>query len=451
MSLLIRTIKQIATLSFSKTAGISNNSNVLSSVDITQRDHGVIICFVGGSMGDALANLTRETIGPLGSKAQEVLVIDLNSPDWNNELVNSLRKPIWFVYSYFALGQAINIEIEGRLQNLWEFYRIPFIRVYGDTPAYFPDRHVSQYSNSINVYGSRAHRDFYRRWFDARAVSVIVPPTALDRTESDKIDEEAKAKGKIVFLKNGNSPDLLIDYWRKSLPHSIAKCLESVGEQSTSKSNIDNEPFIDDLIISYFDEVGIDISSDRMILCFLVAQIDDYLRRVKSTLIAEAISDLPVLISGFNWGHLNLYGKRAQLDPSMNYKNSRALIDAAPALIDMSPNIVDAPHDRVCRAAGRKTAFLTNKQIYLSKFVVSPERCSFNFNKQSIHDLVEHYVSNPRDAIQLGLTQAQGFREHFTTEKYCSAYFSVIDTLMLRLGGRPQGTQDFVDFPSKNF
>ncbi len=47
----------------------------------------------------------------------------------------------------------------------------------------------------------------------------------------------------------------------------------------------------------------------RDIVLFLSAQMDDYLRRVKSKMIAEAILDLPVIIQGGHWDHID-FGRR---------------------------------------------------------------------------------------------------------------------------------------------
>ena len=218
-----------------------------------------------------------------------------------------------------------------------------------------------------------------------------------------------------------------------------------------SQDSINNELHIDDRIIWHYDELGVNIAADRVVLCFLVAQVDDYVRRVKSTMIAEAILDLPVTIRGLNWDHVSFHGKKASLDMGSDYESTRRLIDDSPMMLDMSPNTVLAPHDRICRAAGRGTAFLTNQQEFLEKIIDTPARCAFRFHKDNIHDLVEYYVLNPHEAVSLGLQQARGFRELYSNDGYSDSMLTAVQTMSLRLKGRPFGTQNFVDFPPKDF
>lgn len=448
MSILLNTLKGILRSRRLNEPAAINTLGLPPPSSITQQDGGGIICFATGSAGDALASLTRELIQPFAHRATRVWVLDLSNQNWRDELNRALEHPIWFAYSFFDFGQKLNIDVDGVSRNLWECCNIPFVRVFGDIPAYFPIRHFRNYQNSINGYWASSHFEFYRRWFGDQALAVKLPPIPISARPLGEVDKDIKMKGAILFSKNGNSPAALIDYWRSALPDAVAAVLESVGEECIATDAINKEPNIDDRIIRHFISLGIDVSVDRAILCFLVAQVDDYVRRIKSTMIAEAILDLPILVRGAHWEHVNFYGKKARLEPLVNYASMASLIDEAPAIIDMSPNISDAPHDRVWRAVGRGTAFLTNTQEYLGQFTSAPEKFAFDFNKSSIHDLVEHYVLNPKEAIDLGLAQALNFREIYTTEKYLQALLAAVGIVSLRLKGRPVGTQNFVDLTS---
>jgi hypothetical protein len=449
MSILSRTIQEIFG---AKNRSASATDTGLPEVEnIRQQEGGGIICFAGGSEGDALANLTRELIAPIAGKASRVWMLNLGSPTLGEELNRALQEPVWFAYSFFAIGQDTNAEIGGCSRNVWEACGIPFLRMFGDIPAYFPDRHVRKFSNSINGYGDRSHLDFYKRWFDNKALTALLPALSLESKSLDEIDEDLKVKGSIIFPKNGNSPNALLDYWRASLPHTVVSAMESVAEACISQDAINDELHIDDRIIRCYEDIGVDIAADRTLMCFMVAQIDDYVRRIKSTMVAEAILDLPVIVQGSSWGHVNFYGKKARLESCSDYATTSALFGKTLAMIDMSANTIHAPHDRICRATGHGTAFLTNQQEFIGKIIPNPSECAFRFTKDSIHDMVEHYVLNPRVAVSLGIQQARGFRELYTAERYASALVSVVDAMSLRLGGRPYGTQNFIDFPPKDF
>ncbi|MBI5108762.1 MAG: hypothetical protein HZA62_08430 [Rhodocyclales bacterium] len=362
---------------------------------------------------------------------------------------NITSAPIWFAAGYFGTGQEVNITRNGETANLWESSGIPFIRIFGDSPAYLPDRHRAAFRNSINAYGHPEHLAFYRRWFRDPTLSVLLHPITIDKAPADTLRLPEKASGKIIFPKNGNSPMQLRAYWRDALPSSICQALEDLAEESIGLDWIDREPCLDDRLLDYFGTKGIDLAAELGLLFFLVAQLDDYLRRVKSTMIAEALLDLPVIVRGRNWDHVNFTGRRATYDPSSDMAATLALIDQAPAMLDMSPNTQRAPHDRIWRAMGRRTAFLTNRQEFLDAALgLSASRCSFSFERSAIRTLVEHYVERPQDAIDLGLEQVRTLSPLLDESRYVDSLRTAVQTVAFARGSRPPATQDFVSFPS---
>ena len=454
MSILMSVVKNLFQAESKSVTTLDQNSG-FSLQDIRQAEGGCIIVLTAASEGNALEELNRLIIAPFETSASRIELININNPEWISRLKDCLEHPVWFAASYFGIGQNIPATAkDGRILNLWEAAGIPFIRFYGDIPAYFPDRHVAVFGNSINAYYGDRHLAFYRRWFTNPALSLLSPPLLLDKNPLpiDEIDIDNKAAGKIIFPKNGNSPHQLIDYWKSTLPSKLLSVLIGAAEDSISKDRIDTDYPMDDLIIEHFARFNIDISAEPAVLCFMVAQLDDYVRRIKSTMIAEALLDLPVEIRGTSWEHVNFAGKKATYVRNSSYANTQALIDRVPAIIDMSPNLQNAPHDRICRAIGRGTAFLTNKQRFLEGLVPNSERFMFSFEPKAIRDLIEYYVFNPREAIDLGIEQARLLREPlFNESRYVDTLKLAVQTVALRYGGRPPGTQNFVDFPPKNF
>jgi len=423
-------------------------SQEAQSISIKQQCGGKVIWFSADSEGDALASMARDMMDSFSGSSTGVVGINLSKPEDQSLLWEVLAEPIWFVFSPFGGGQDISASRGGRQVNIWEEAGIPFVRVFGDTPAYFPGKHVRRFRNSINCYHDRSHWDFYRRWFADPAYSVLVPPTLLDAIPLEAVDVESKRSGKIIFPKNGNSPRQLIDYWKAALPPHIATALEQLAEESISKEWINREPCLDDRLISFFMQNDMDLSASRPLLCFLVAQLDDYIRRVKSAMIAEALLDLPIIIRGRFWDHIDFKGKRAVHDPDSDFVRTRALIDQAPAIVDMSPNTQHSPHDRVRRAVSRGTAFLSNRLSCFDGVLSTPERFSFEFERTAIRTLVEHYVSCPADAIELGIEQATVLRKLYRPEAFVESISRVVDAAALGCGARPAGTQDFVSFAS---
>jgi hypothetical protein len=447
MSILSRTIKEIFG---SSRRGVSATDACLSRTeDVRQKEGGTIICFFAGSEGNALAEGTKAVMAPFSSMASQTIFIDLNRTGWRDELMDVLFNPVWFAASAFGIGQDIAAVRNGKLVNLWESGGVPFVRFFGDVPAYFPDKHVARFNNSINAYWDISHAMFYRRWFRDPSLSIVCSPVLIDQMPLEQVDVTSKLKGKLIFPKNGNSPLKLIDYWCMALPPTLSKALQVLGEESIGLDWINREPCLDDRIVRYFFEQGVDIAAEPAVLCFLVAQLDDYLRRVKSTMIGEALLDLPITIRGRFWDHVNFRGMRATYDPNSDVASTLPLIDQAPAVIDMSPNTQHSPHNRIWQAVGRGTAFLTNRLEYFDATLPIADRCTFAFEREAIHNLVEHYVTHPKEAIDLGLEQARILRPVFDEAPYVNTVLTAVQMVAMRLGGRPPETQNFVDFPPK--
>ena len=138
-------------------------------------------------------------------------------------------------------------------------------------------------------------------------------------------------------------------------------------------------------------------------------------------------------------------------DLDFDVARTQSLIDQAPAVVDMSPNTQDTPHDRVLRCIGRGTAFLTNRMACFDSVALDPDRYTYDFSPDGIRGLVERYVSRPDEAVELGLEQSRIFRSLYTDERYVATLTTMVDICALRIGGAPEGTQDFVVFPSSRF
>lgn len=418
---------------------------------VEQRPGGTIVCFNSGGGDQALDYLISALLRPFRERQFKIQSINLAERGWYPRLREVLMEPVWFAISFFSIGQNTQGSKGKELVNLWEGAKVPFFRFYGDLPAYFPKRHVRLFRNSINGYFHQSHAEFYRRWFPDPALSVVLPPVMIDPIPLDDVDVKRKLGGKIIFPKNGNSPSSLLDHWRMALPPLVARALEAIAEESISSEWIDQEPRLDERLIEHFGESGLDIAAEREVLCFLCAQLDDYIRRVKSTMMVESLRDLPIIIRGRHWDHVDFHGCKAIRDTDYDVARTLDLIDQAPAIVDMSPNTQRAPHDRVCRALGRGTAFLTNTQEFFAAHFSAPEKSSFRFQRDSIRACVEYFACHPKDAIDLGLEQSKALRPCYRDDNYADALLAAVEVSTLRMMSRPPGMQNFVDLDGDIF
>ena len=123
---------------------------------------GTIVAFVPSSQGDALKQHTLEMSNPLRPLCSDVAVIDFREPDWRARFNDLASKPVWFAMAPFGGGELFR-DAQDVAVSPWVQAGIPFVRLYGDVPAYFPVKHHQHFANSINAYGHAEHMDFFMR------------------------------------------------------------------------------------------------------------------------------------------------------------------------------------------------------------------------------------------------------------------------------------------------
>jgi hypothetical protein len=218
---------------------------------------------------------------------------------------------------------------------------------------------------------------------------------------------------------------------------------------SELESNLDNPATnqIDDLIARYFNENGFDIERLLKLRLFFIAQLDDYLRALKCTRMAEALMDLPVEIRGNNWEHLDFTGKKATYIDECDYTKSIGLVRESLGLIDVSPNTVTRPHDRLMRAYGAHTFCLTNEQTFLQE-LPHFDRLTFRFEKENLQQQVAYLLNHQADALEMGVEIAAAYKvkhPRIATVTKLLEYSSFVR--LDNLPQRPAGSQDFFVWP----
>ena len=361
------------------------------------------------------------------------------------ETVKSIDfRNVLLVFSFVSLGMEIPLRREdGTVFDLWQEVGIPFISIHGDSPAYYFDRHIVKSSRFVSVYTFPEHRDLRARLPQIHGLLDTSWPITLDELPKQQMDFRKKQAGRLLFLKNGKDPASLQRFWKSCLEPSSLTAIQAMAahlEQHLDHS-VGNQ--IDDLVISYFADIGFDILSLTRLRLFFIAQLDDYLRAVKSTRMVELMMSLPVEIRGNNWEHVNFSGKRATYVNECDFTKSTQYIRDSLGLIDMSPNTASHPHDRVMRAYGAHTVCLTNRQDFLSELPNS-KRLSFMFADESLPERIEYLLAHRSEAVELGAEVADCYRERHPTEATVRKLLDCASLVRLNcLRQRMPGMQDF--------
>ena len=408
------------------------------------------ILFISGkSMNDALGAACRAHRVLFANLGHDLVELNFGEPG-AQELLNRTAQEEQIAFAYSAVGMGADIRgttANGNEVNFWEASHIPFISLTGDSPAYFFDRHVMPSPWHAGLYYYPEHLELRRRFKPTQAIYGTVPPVPMDLTDKREIDFRKKEKGKLLFLKNGNDPDKLVDSWRESMPAETFVILAELASELANGVATDIGCDIDTFVTAYFANRGWDIGEYLVFRLFFVAQLDDYLRRIKSTLIATTLAEFPVEIHGFNWEHIDFAGKQATYIPGGDYTQSRTKIIESLGLIDMSPNTQLAPHDRALRAFGLCTLCVTNEQRFFKEQFKNSEMFCYRFDKDHLREKVSDILAHPKQYVELGLDVSEQFRKDRRPEDFGQYMLDTAGLIRLACGPRPEGAQNFFVWP----
>ncbi len=235
--------------------------------------------------------------------------------------------------------------------------------------------------------------------------------------------------------------------WRQILSEAqFLMLMDLAGELATQlRTDLGND--IDALVCTYFKGKGLDVDALLNLRVFLVAQLDDYYRRLKSTLIVESLLDLPIEVHGFNWDHVDFSNRRAKLIPSADYNASRQLIAEALGVIDMSPNTGAALHDRCRRAFGSYTLCVTNEQECIRRRFEQYSDFTYQFDKEILQHRISTVLADPKRYVDLGIELAETYRRDEVPNATAQCIADAASAIRLERASRFPGLQNYFSWP----
>jgi hypothetical protein len=408
-----------------------------------------VVFLSGQTMNDALGAAGRAHRTMFESLGHDFVEINFAQPGAQELLNRTIQEqPIEFAYSAAGAGADIRgTTPEGKELNLWEGIGVPFISLKGDSPAYYFARHIMPSPWHACLYFFPEHLELRRRFPLTPALYGLVPPRPFGMIDKREIDFRKKEKGKLLFLKNGNDPEKLVRIWREAMPAATFITLTELAGELVNGINTEVGCDIDAFVTAYFLDKGWDISEFTNLRLFFVAQLDDYLRRIKSMMVADALADFPVEIHGFNWEHIDFSRRRATFVPGGDYTESKQKIIDSLGIVDMSPNTQRAPHDRAMRAFGLCTLCLTNEQRFFKEQFTKAEMFSYRFDKEHLAGKIADVLAHPKQYVELGLDVAEQFRQHRHPHDFAQFMLDTASHVRLASGPRPVGLQSFFVWP----
>jgi len=412
----------------------------------------VVLVISGQGANAAIRGLMEDYAAALQSAGFSIVHITTEPAEVQYGLDLIKQGAVWCALTWLGILQnlSVNEERSGTAVNAFDAFGVPLVKLQGDLPAYLEPRHWDIPLNTINLYQAEEFVHYRRRWLPrATALTSLVPPIPMTPMNRDRVDLTTRRRGKLHFLKNGNSPAGLRDLWRSRLPTSTASLLVAMAEE-IERVGTKARPFhIGDFVADFLLASHAICDPPSQLIAFISTQMDDYLRRVKSTMIAESILDLPVVVQGSYWSHVDFVGRRAQLVEGQDVDASQAIVEHQLGVIDMSANVDTWPHDRVQRAAGSFALVLTNRQGWLSQHFPGFDGLTFDFEPESIRERVHDAILHPERYIEQALEFGTRFRDVYPREAFSERLTELVDLARLLWNEPKPSLQPFFSWPPR--
>jgi hypothetical protein len=413
-------------------------------------ERSVVLVSHGPSRSNPFASMAQALSLSFARRGLHCHLVDLLTLPWPNPALENLflEGKIRYAIAWGGIGSELDMQVGEKRINAFAATDTPVFKMMGDHPAYNIDLSISRHPVQVNVYGFAEHRDFYMRHLQGRGYGATIPLMQFDPLEEAQLDFAAKRGGKIVFLKNGNSPEGLRQAWRARLPASVADMLLAMSEELLAMLPDRRADDVETLAVRHFASLGLDIAERTQFICFYIAQLDDYLRRVKSDMIARALLDFPIEVHGECWEHIDFSGRRAKLVPFGDYTRSKQLIAESLAVLDMAPNTHQQPHERFVRCASRHTLCLTNRIEVLEREYEPFGQPLFEFTPDSIRAVVGKVYDDPAAHVEAGRRVGAEYKRRHSADSLIDFFEMMADQIAVQQGPDP-AIQPFLVWPPR--
>jgi hypothetical protein len=358
--------------------------------------------FAYGSMNGLFAMMARHWT----AAGAQIVEIDLGTADWPDRLSAAIDQ----TRVRFCVSMAgVALEIAERAPSLWHLMRFPVVALHCDHPTYFARRHRDLPANFVLAYLFEDHaiyqRDHVKAANPVTSIHFGIPELAAAGSLAGDRDRAPT----VVFAKTGNDPRELEAHWRTMpmLERLIHDSLDQVGlgpcrlypaavQKAAAAQRIELQPF-------------------DPLTRFLIVQVDDYVRRRKSTAIAQAIKRFPVDIYGDRWDHIEREGARARFHGGVAFDLVNEAIANAAASITMNPNIELSAHDRFFLALAMGVMPVTDSNAFIGENFPRLAPYTFDFADGRIEPVLERIFARPGDARELARSVKTETMDRFST------------------------------------
>lgn len=365
----------------------------------------VVLSLSWNSAYQSVRGLVAHLAAGWRTQGLEMIELDISQQGWIPKLRDLLKeRRVRFVLCTSGVGA--HIEVEGA--NIWASIKLPVFSFLLDHPAYYPKHHVSQPVNTVLGYMFEDHA-----LYQHEVVKAHNSVTSLHFGVPDlPVAARQDGRPRVVFAKTGNAPAALAESWRAApkLERILRDALDELGLERSGNAHV-----------AAFAEILPRVCAARHLYLqpysqlgrFLFAQLDDYVRRLKSTAMAKALLPFEVDVFGSAWDHIDTDGARAKFHGPVDYATVESQFPGATASLTMNPNIDHSAHDRFFTALGAGIMPVSDGNAYTAKNFPELAPYSFDFRPGSLEAVLERVFAAPERARELArVVRERGRRAH---------------------------------------
>ncbi len=353
----------------------------------------VVLSLTWNSAYQSVRGLVRHFTASWAACGLEMVELDLATPHWLGQLQELMKtRRIRFVFCTSGVGT--NIEMDG--VNLWERLSLPVFSLLLDHPAYLAKHHRALPASTVLGYMFEDHAQF-------QAASVQAENTVMSLhygVPDLPVAASPAGRPRVIFAKTGNAPEALAASWREAprLERILHDALDELALTARGNAHAGEFPPV---LARVCAAHHLYLQPFNQLQRFLLVQLDDYIRRLKSTAMARALLRFDVDVFGQAWEHVDTSNARARFHGPVDYATVEGQFSGATASLTMNPNIDLSAHDRFFTAIGAGVMPVSDNNAYTARHFPELADYTFDFRPGRLERVLERVFARPEAAREL--------------------------------------------------
>lgn len=283
-------------------------------------------------------------------------IINLLDPDGFSELIKWLEGgDVAMACAFAGVGAQLRTKFsEG--ENLWTHYKVPFLSLWYDHPAYNYRQHATESPYILNCYHVKDHYDIWTQYFSNCNNGTLLPPCFFPTPYADKLSWQER-ETKILYIKSGIDPQSFLAAWSDK-PPLIKDILLFLSDKAQKNRNIN----LTQETKAIFTKTGLSLTEGDL-FWGIIQEVDGYIRAWRSDKLARALLQHEAVIIGNGWDYLKTETSQDIFTPAIHPSKIIEEMGKFKITANTSPLWKYGIHERVGRSISLKCITLTDRSI----------------------------------------------------------------------------------------